>query len=173
MTVAPAAIAADAFGRTQTGAWGTADVGGAWTIVNGAVRFSVADGKGRMTLVNPGSGVTARLDGVSVSDADLTFDVSMDKGATGSGNYVSAIGRNVPGAGFYSAKLRVLNTDAVQLILLRTMGTTETNISSIVMPGFSYTAGRRCGSGCRSPAPAPRRCASRSGAEPPSRPTGP
>lgn len=138
---APIAVAADAFERSQTGAWGTADVGGPWTIVNGAVRFSVAGGKGKMTLATAGSSVMARLDSVSLSDADLSLDLSIDKAATGNGNYVSVVGRSVPGVGFYSAKLRVLESGAVQVILLRTMGTTETAITSQVLPGVTYTAG--------------------------------
>ena len=43
-------LAADAFGRTTTGGWGSADTGGAWTPVSGASSFSVAPGGGRIVL---------------------------------------------------------------------------------------------------------------------------
>ena len=137
----PGPVAADTFERSRTGSWGTADKGGDWTIVNGATRFSVADGKGKIGLVNSGSGVAARLNSVSVTDADLAFDVSMDKAATGGGNYVYAFGRTVPGAGSYSATTRVLNTGDVQVLLLRTVGTTETNLANRTVSGLSYAAG--------------------------------
>jgi PKD repeat protein len=137
----PGPVAEDTFGRTRTGSWGTADKGGDWTIVNGATRFSVADGKGKIGLVNPGSGVAARLDGVSVTDADLTFDVSMDKAATGGGNYVTALGRTVVGVGSYGATVRVLDTGAVQVIVLKTIGSTDTNFASKTVSGLTFAAG--------------------------------
>ena len=137
----PGPVAADTFGRSRTGSWGTADKGGDWTIVNGATRFSVADGKGKIGLVNAGSGVAARLDGVSLTDTDLTFDVSVDKAATGGGYYVYTFGRTVPGAGSYSATTRVMNTGEVQVLLLKTVGTTETNLANKVVSGLTYSAG--------------------------------
>ncbi|MDO5735952.1 MAG: PKD domain-containing protein [Propionibacteriaceae bacterium] len=134
-------IAVDTFERIKAGTWGAADKGGEWTIVNGAVRFSVSDGKGKIGLVNPGSGVTARLDGVNVTDADLSFDVSMDKAASGGGTYLTAFGRTVVGVGSYGATVRVLNTGAVQLTLDKTVGSTETFLSSQTVPGLTYSAG--------------------------------
>ena len=35
-------VAADAFGRSATGGWGTADTGGAWTVSGQPARFTVA-----------------------------------------------------------------------------------------------------------------------------------
>ena len=142
MTVAaPAPLAADAFARTVASGWGTADNGGVWTISTGATKFSVADGKGKVTMSAVSSGYTALLNSVSTSNADMSFDVSMDKAATGGGQYYSAIGRNVTGVGFYSAKVRVLSTGAVQLYLLKTVSGTETIFASQTVSGLTYSAG--------------------------------
>ncbi len=138
---APGPVAADAFGRTVASGWGTADNGGPWSIATGAARFSVADGKGKVTMSTAGSGYTALLNSVSTSNADVSVDVSLDKAATGGGNYFSAIGRNVAGQGSYSAKVRVMSTGAVQLLLVRTVGSTETTLSSQTVSGLTYTAG--------------------------------
>ena len=138
---APPPLAQDAFGRTVASGWGTADTGGNWSIATGSSRFSVADGKGKVTMTTAGSGYTALLSSVSTTTSDLSFDVSMDKAATGGGQYFSAIGRNVSGVGFYSAKVRVLSTGAVQVYLLKTVGGTETIFSNQTVSGLTYVAG--------------------------------
>lgn len=151
-------MATDAFGRSVATGWGSADNGGAWTIASGSSRFSVGDGKGKVSMTSAGSGYTALLNTVSTTSSDLSFDVSMDKAATGGGQYFSAIGRNVNGVGFYSAKVRVLATGAVQVYLLKTVGGTETVFSSQTVSGLSQRgrmAPSRCG--CRSSATAPPR----------------
>lgn len=141
INVAPGPVVADSFERMLNGTWGVADRGGAWTIVNGAPRFSTAGGKGKITLVNPGSGVTARLDSVSLAESDMTFDVSMDKSATGGGIYVEALGRTVPGVGSYSANIHVLSTGVMQAVVMKTVGTTETNLANGLLTGLTYTGG--------------------------------
>ncbi|MFT3970690.1 MAG: PKD domain-containing protein [Micropruina sp.] len=138
---APGPQAADAFGRTVASGWGTADTGGAWTIATGSSRFSVGDGKGKVTLSTAGSGYTALLNSVSTTTTDLTVNVSMDKAATGGGSYFSAIGRNVGSAGSYSAKVRVLATGAVQVFLVKTVSGTETILTSQTVSGLTYAAG--------------------------------
>ncbi len=65
-------LARDTFGRTVTNGWGTADVGGAWSLTGTSSAFSVGNGSGAMTLA-AGKQVTATLGGVSSTDTDLTF----------------------------------------------------------------------------------------------------
>ena len=156
--VTPPPLASDAFGRTVASGWGTADNGGAWTIATGAARFQVADGKGKVALGTAGSGYTALLNAVSTANRPTSRSTSsMDKAATGGGQYFSAIGRNVPGVGFYSAKVRVLATGAVQVYLLKTVGGAETVFSNQTVPGLTYAAGDTSSCGCRSSAPVPPR----------------
>jgi len=139
--VDPPPLAADVFDRSVSTGWGTAGNGGNWTIATGSSRFSVANGKGKVTMATAGSGYSALLNSVTTTRTDLSFDVSMDKAATGGGQYFSAIGRNVAAVGSYSAKVRVLATGGVQLYLLKTIGSTETVFTSQTVPGLTYAAG--------------------------------
>lgn len=138
---APGPLAADAFSRTVSSGWGTADNGGSWTIATGPSRFSVADGKGKVTISSAGAGYTAMLNSVSTTVTDMSFDMSVDKAATGGGLYVTAIGRNVAGVGNYGAKVRVLNTGEVQLVLIKTLNGVETALGSQTVPGLTFAAG--------------------------------
>ena len=137
---APTVLGRDAFGRTATGGWGTADLGGAWTIPTGTSRYSVAGGVGRVSLT-AGAGTTANLGSVSATNAETRVSVSLDKAATGGGQYVSVIGRSIGTTGSYQAKVRVLSTGAVSLSLVKVVAGTETALSTTTVPGLTYTAG--------------------------------
>src|SRR5690606_7159070 len=76
----------DAFGRTVSSGWGSADVGGAWTVSGTASNYSVSGGEGRISLT-AGGGRTASLSSVSQSSADVTARLSLDKAMTGGGVY--------------------------------------------------------------------------------------
>lgn len=138
---APAVFARDAFGRSATGGWGSADLGGAWTIPSGASRHSVAGGAGKVSLT-PGAGTTVNLASVSAGEnTETRVSVSMDKASTGGGQYASVIGRSVGTAGSYQAKLRVQSSGAVSLTLVKVVGGTETALSTTTVPGLTYAAG--------------------------------
>jgi parallel beta-helix repeat protein len=135
-------VATDTFGRTVVGGWGSAQVGGAWTVIPSSA-FSVDNGSGHATLASDGVSPRATLDAVSSSDTDLTTTFSVDKVATGSGVYVSAIGRSVVGAGEYDAKvhLRANGTVAVSLAR-RNAALTESSITAeTTVSGLTTTAG--------------------------------
>lgn len=74
-------IAADSFGRSVPQGWGTADVGGSWSMVSGAsvTALSVTDGAGRVT---PAPGGTYRLDLPETSAVDAsaatTYSISTE-----------------------------------------------------------------------------------------------
>ncbi len=132
-TTAPPAdtvLAADAFGRTATGAWGAADTGGAWTIAGGNSNFAVNNGSGAMTVGTAGQSRSALLNSVSTADVDARVEVSADKVANGGGYFASLLGRHV-GSNDYRAKVKVASTGAVSLYLTKVVGGAETNL---VMP---------------------------------------
>lgn len=129
------ALAADTFGRTvPAGGWGSADLGGAWTLSGGSAAFSVADGAGVVTLA-PSYTRAARL-GLSVTDAVIRVAVSADAVAAGGATTANVVGRQV-GASTYSARVRFEVGGAVRLYLLRD----EAALASYLMPGFTYTPG--------------------------------
>ena len=138
---APTVLAADAFGRTTTTGWGTADTGGAWTTSNSSV-FKVAGGVGTVSLA-AGAGPSVYLNGVSSSATDMKVSLSPDKVTTGNGVYVSIVGRKTS-TGAYRGKVRLLANGSVAINVSKVVGTTETNISAEqTLPGVTYTAGAK------------------------------
>ena len=138
--VGPLPFATDAFERTVTNGLGTADLGGAWTPSGSLANFSVADGQGRLRMNTAASGVSAFLPGSS-TDTEVRATVGADKVATGGGLFLSVVGRRV-GTSDYRAKVRILNTGAVQVFVTRVAGG-ETDLGVLTVQGLTLAAGER------------------------------
>ncbi|HNB95493.1 MAG TPA: PKD domain-containing protein, partial [Microthrixaceae bacterium] len=131
----------DAFGRTATGGWGSADLGGAWTVSGTASNYSVSGGEGRISLT-AGGGRTASLSSVSQSSADVTARLSLDKAMTGGGVYMAVIGRQVNSSTDYRLKLRVQSNGSVTAQLVRVVAGSEAVIQTVAtVPGVTVAAG--------------------------------
>jgi PKD repeat protein len=143
VTVAPAPtadFATDAFGRTVVNGFGTADLGGAWTLQGGNTYFAVNGGAGRITIP-VGASRQASLDGVQKTDTDVNTTMSFDKAATGGGIYGEVVARRVNPTNDYRAKVKIASSGAVTLQLTRTVANTETVITSMVVAGLTDNAG--------------------------------
>ncbi len=136
------ALAADAFGRTATGGWGTADTGGAWTPASGASSFSVAPGAGRVVLAAAGQTRAISLNGVSSADTDLQATFALDKAATGGGTYLTLQGRRV-GGDDYRTTARVLADGSVSLSLQKVVGGTASTLRTVTVPNLKVGAGQQ------------------------------
>ena len=136
------AVSADAFGRTQTGGWGTADAGGTWT-PSSASLFSVANGKGALSLATAGSGPSAVLAGGTGTDLRGTVDISFDKAATGGGTYASFALRRVSGQKTdYRAKVLLTSAGTVQLSVTKLVANVETAVGpAVTLTGVTYSVG--------------------------------
>jgi PKD repeat protein len=132
-------LAEDHFGRTLASGWGTAETGGAWTLGGAITRWSVSGGTGKVSL-DAGGGPVAGLNTVSTSRSDVGLSVTTDKAPTGGGLYYSVLGRRVTTTQDYRAKVRFAATGAVAVWLTRNEPT-ETVLSSLTVPGLTYTAG--------------------------------
>ena len=113
---APAALAADAFGRSTTGGWGAADAGGAWTTTGTSSRFSVTGGEG-VHAVAAGTTVVSRLAAAPVAGTDSTLRLQPSALPNGPA-YLSLGGLRV-GATEYGARVRVQTPGRVELHLTR------------------------------------------------------
>src|SRR5690606_9475143 len=104
VTVAPAAtedvIAKDAFERTASSAWGSADVGGAWTTTGGSAAFSVGDGVGKFALA-PAATREARLAAVSGTNTVTSLTLASSNATSGGAFNFTVNGRQV-GSDTYS-----------------------------------------------------------------------
>jgi PKD repeat protein len=141
VTIAAAPVAApiarDAFTRTATNGWGTADVGGAWTRWGLASYLSVQGGAGRIALPSTGVQGGATLEGVRSTDTDLRTTFSLDKAATGGGTYLYATGRRVSNNNEYRALVRMQSTGtvAVSLLAYRNSSTSTVIAPEVRVPG--------------------------------------
>ena len=135
-------LARDTYSRTVSSGWGSADVGGAWTVSGTAANWAVSSGTGRMTLPAAGATRSAALAGVSVVDVDLLVSVTADSAASGSGLYVYTEARYSDTANQYRAKVRIAADGSVYLGASRVAAGTQAAIGSeVVVPGLTYTPG--------------------------------
>jgi PKD repeat protein len=138
---APQALAKDDFARTVSNGWGSADVGGAWTIGTGAAsNYSVSDGVGKINLSSAGSSRSIGLNGVSSSDTEVRTVISLNKAASGGGTYLTVRPR-VRSGDWYFVDTRYVNDGTVQLRLGRQVGTTETVLQTQMVSGLTVAAG--------------------------------
>jgi PKD repeat protein len=137
-------LAADAFERAVPSGWGSADTGGTWTFSGSSSVLSVGSGVGQMRLA-AGYGAWVALPAVSSSATDLRAAVSLDKGATGSGFYVSLAGRRVAGTGDFRSKVRIASNGGVWISLVRTnAANAETVIAAeSLVPGITIAPGQQ------------------------------
>jgi hypothetical protein len=88
-----------------------------------------------------GKGAAAALGSVSSTDTDVQMQFALDKASTGGGQYVSLVGRGISFTSDYRTKVVVSKTSTIEVTLSRIVGGTETELSSVVLPGVIYTPG--------------------------------
>lgn len=127
--------AADDFERAVTQGWGSADVGGAWTITGSAAPASVADGAGRLALA-PGSTRDLRLQGVDLQDLRMQVDFSLDQAPSTGTGYFGLLARSGGGEDY---RVRVWLRDNGTVWLVVQHGTSV--LRSYQVPGITRAAG--------------------------------
>jgi hypothetical protein len=131
------AVASDAFGREVAGGWGTADLGGAWTITGTAANATVTAGSGRLAAA-AGATIAAELP-VALQDLALQADVLLQQAPTGGGSYVTLVDR-YSGTSRYAVQLRFSATGSVTVSLMAVVNGTENVLGSYRLAG-TYTPG--------------------------------
>jgi trimeric autotransporter adhesin len=135
-------LAADAFGRTVANGLGAADTGGTWTVTGTTSNYAVTGTAGTLRMAAAASGPIARLDAVSAVNTNTSVEVAFDKQATGGGIYFTTVGRRV-GASEYRGTARVQANGTVQALVVRRLGTTDTNLAVVnAVPGITLVAGQ-------------------------------
>lgn len=139
--VPPAGVlASDTFSRSITGGWGTADVGGTWSVAGGAANFSVAQGWGLARVPGAGRSVAAYLDAVSALDQDITLTMRQDVLASGSGGYLNVAARGNASTA-YRAKVWTRPDGSVRINAVRLLSGAQTTLAAadaagvVVRPG--------------------------------------
>ncbi|MEY2848657.1 MAG: hypothetical protein RI885_1322 [Actinomycetota bacterium] len=134
----PPPLATDNFERTVSGGLGTASLGGSWTPSGAASSYGVSGGQARFTSAAAGATTAAYLTSATSSSSDTTVTVSLDKAATGSGSYVSVVGRRI-GGDEYRARLVFASSGTVALQAQRG----ATTLVATLAPGLTYVPGEQ------------------------------
>ena len=132
-------VAADAFGRTTSNGWGTADTGGPWSVTGTTSRFSVGGGVGTVNVEAAAVGPTAYLNSVSQANFNAVVDASVSQ-SSGGGSYVELIGRH-SGTSDYRLKVLYRADGTVQALISKVVSGTDTTLKSLVIPSLTYTPG--------------------------------
>jgi secreted PhoX family phosphatase len=132
-------FASDTFERTVVNGFGTADVGGAWSLVNTSTNFAVSGGAGRISIPGPGVSREVYLNQVSARDVDARVDMSVGSTPIGSGAYYSLLLRRI-GNTSYAARVRTGAT-FTSLELLRLVNGGATVLAAQTIAGYLYTPG--------------------------------
>jgi hypothetical protein len=139
-------VATDTFGRTASGGWGSAELGGPWTLTGTAANFSVSGGSGRVAVPAGGSRA-AVLGETSSRDVDVRVTYSTDKPVSGSfGQVFTLFTRRQADGAAYALRVRRSDDGSVRMGIVRTTASSDVLLGPEVLltgpapvPGQSLT----------------------------------
>ena len=131
----PLLIAQDTFDRTLTDTWGSAPLGGTYSLSGVATRYSVSGGKG-IIAVATGGVETAYLNAISSDNTHIRASMSSSTGYLGGPQSFSVGARTTP-AGIYQARARI-EDGLLRLYVLRD----ETALGASTAITHTYVAGQ-------------------------------
>jgi hypothetical protein len=134
-------IASDSFNRTVSKGWGTADLGGSWTVLDHPANWSVAPGVGSINAAakTQNRGV---LSSVAVQDVDLLAKIVLPR-CTGSNTNCDAcvIGRYTGGSKPTYYQVGAIQGQGQSTVLLRAQRSNGSKLSSDLDTGITATNG--------------------------------
>ncbi|WP_207345149.1 PKD domain-containing protein [Arthrobacter sp. E3] len=128
-------LATDSFSRSVASGFGSAEIGGAWSVTGATNSYSVNGGAAAITGLAKKNNY-AYLNAVSSSDTDVQATVGVNR-PTVSSVYAGLIGRRV-GTSSYGARVVASSTGYVQLHLQLN---TDTLLKTVTVPGLSLVSG--------------------------------
>ncbi len=132
-------LASDAFGRTVTGGWGTADKGGAWSTLGTAANLAVTAGSAAMAMPTAGTQIGAYLPGVSSTSAESDVTLSVDK-SVNTYAFARVVGRRLNSTTEYRARVRFVGSK-VLVSITSVVSNTETLLGTETTLAGSYPPG--------------------------------
>jgi parallel beta-helix repeat protein len=140
---APAAPATtltrDPFTRNTRDAWGSAAIGGAWSVAGSAADYDVNGVEA--TAFHGGSGQmrSAVLQSVRVRDLDAVFRVKTSAAAAGDGQYAYFVARQVNASTEYRAKLHIAPAGKAYAQVTKVINNVESQVSPYVSVGTIHS----------------------------------
>ena len=137
----PVTVASDSFNRTVSAGWGTAEVGGSWTVLDTPADWSVTPGIGSIS-VPAGGQQRAVLSTVSVQNVSLLAKIVLPR-CTGSGTNCNAylLGRVSGGTSPTYYRVGVVQGAGSSTISLRAQRSDGSNLSSDLNTGIAAANG--------------------------------
>lgn len=133
----------DAFGRTASSSWGTADSGQAWTTGGGtASDFSVSSGTGRHTLTTVNASRRCTMTAPS-ADLEMYATVSTSALATGASQIASLMARYVDSSNYFYVRLEFTTTQTCILSVRKFVAGADTQLAALTVPGLVHAASTR------------------------------
>lgn len=130
----------DAFGRSVSNGWGSADSGQAWSTGGGtAADYAVASGVGSHTLATVNASRRTFTE-ASFADIDYQGDIATSATATGGSLFGGLTARYFDSSNLYTARLEFTTANAIILSLRKFVGGTETQLATYSLPD-TYTPG--------------------------------
>ena len=140
-TTANVVFASDAFTRTVVNGWGTADVGGNYTISGGTTaNFSVNGSRGVMAIVTTGER-HARLSSVAQQDITAVARAATDKLAAGGNQKPSILLRRVDSNDFYRFEMAFTPTHTIAVSIIKKIAGSDTVLATATAAGLTHAAG--------------------------------
>ncbi|MDP8991830.1 MAG: hypothetical protein M3N31_02060, partial [Actinomycetota bacterium] len=135
-------LGADDFTRTVSNGWGSADVGGAYTLGNWtASNFAVNGSVGTMHIPTAGASRFALLLGISARDVDLNVRAGSDKASTWTyGQLIQLVARRVSFNTEYRARLRIAPNGTLYVSIAKALSGSEKYLTSeVAVPGVVFS----------------------------------
>jgi hypothetical protein len=129
------ALAQDAFTRTVTAGWGSADTGGAWS-VGSTASTSVDGARGVLAVPAAGRSASATLAGAQAADVAVQATLGVSTAPTGGGTYAYLAARQA-GTTSYRVTLRWTTAGAVEVVLNRQVAGVDTVLGRTVLSGVT------------------------------------
>ncbi len=133
-------VATDLFERSVTNGWGSAQLGGAWTVLGTSSRYGVSGGTGNHILTAGGTTGETMLPAVNTTDVDLRTSLAWSRTASQGTLYGTAVVRRQTNGSDYRVKVVVAASGTMQLVIARKVGTTETVLRTATVAGITQTA---------------------------------
>lgn len=132
-------VAKDAFGRTVSNGWGTADVGGAWTVVGTASRFATTGSAATMAFTTANDSLLAYQAGQVYGDVDVACTVTVPvSDVTGASlEPLDLVLGGLSTADYYQARLLITTSETLTLDITQIGGSTV--VPAVTVTSFTYT----------------------------------
>lgn len=141
LTLCTAALL-DAFGRTSSSSWGSADIGGSYNISGGTgTDYNVASGLG--TILMPSANVAHNAvlgSGYVTFDGTVSFKTGVGVFATGAPLLAALVTAWADTDNAYHFRAQLETSGAVTALVIRRSGASETIIASARVPALSWSS---------------------------------